>query len=100
MHGMEAPQERDLVIGAVRPVLHEIGDQQDAEQLGKERQSTHPFLQRRTDQPAEQAMDGEVHDHQRQSDQQVVDDEMREVDLPARPEIGCSQCSGNIFSIR
>jgi hypothetical protein len=36
--------------------------------------------------PAEQAVDREVHDQQRQSHQQVIHDEMREVGLPARPE--------------
>src|SRR6185369_7012785 len=85
-HGMEPPQEGNLVIGAMGPVLHEVGNQQHEEQLGKERQPADPFLQRRVDQPAEQAMDGEVDDQQRQSDDQMVDDEMREVDLPSRTE--------------
>ena len=64
----------------------QVGDQQDEEERGKERQAADPFLQRIPDQPAEQAMDREVHDQQRQSDQQMIHDEMREVSLPARPK--------------
>ena len=29
MHGMEAPQERHLVIRTVRPVLHHVGSEQN-----------------------------------------------------------------------
>jgi hypothetical protein len=66
--------------------LDEIGDQQRPEQLGEKRQPADPLLQRRPDQPAEQAVDGEIDDHQCQSDQKVVHHEVREVDLPVRPE--------------
>ena len=42
-------------------------------------------------------MDGEIHDEQRQPDQQVVDDEMREVGLPAGTEHGLLAVQGEHF---
>ena len=38
MHRVEAPEERHLVVGAVRPVLHEVGGEDHEEELGDEGQ--------------------------------------------------------------
>src|SRR5207244_4274814 len=86
MNRVETPQHRDLVVSAMGPVLDEIGNQQHQEQLGEERQAADPLLQRSPDEPAEQAMNGEIDDHQRQPNQQMIDDEMREVGLPPLPK--------------
>ncbi len=46
MDGMQAPQDRHLMVCAMRPVLHQVCHEQDQDHLQPERQAANPFLQR------------------------------------------------------
>src|SRR5678809_1333950 len=84
--GVQPPQHGDLVIGAMRPVLDQVGDQDDQEQGDEERQVLDPGADAVLGGPAEQLVDEQVGREQDEAHDHVVDEEVVEVGLPLRPE--------------
>ena len=70
----------------MRPVLHQVGDQDDQEQGDRERQLLHPGADAVLRRPAEQLVHQQVGRQQDEADDHVVDDEVLEVDLPLGAE--------------
>ena len=70
------------MVGAVRPVLHQVGDEHDQEQRDEERQLLDPGADAVLRSPAEQLVDEQVGREQDEAHDQVVDEEMVEVGLP------------------
>ena len=85
---MDAPQERHLVIGPVRRVLHQVRHQHRQEQLQRVGQAGDGLLQRLIRGPGEQPVHEEVDAQQHRADRQVVEQEVLHVHLPFRAEHG------------
>jgi hypothetical protein len=82
MYRVETPQERHLVIRAVRPVLRHIRHQHTQQQLRQERDVLHGLLEMAADQPAEHVVQQEIHRQQRQPHDEMVHREMLQIGLP------------------
>ncbi len=86
VHGMEAPQRRHLVHGAVRRVFHQVGRHQHGEELHQAGQGPEPVLQPGIHRPGEQRRHGPHAHEQEDADRQVVEDEVAAVVPEIRPQ--------------
>ena len=94
VHRVQSPQQRHLVVGAVRPVLHQVGHQNDEEQRHPEVQPLHPAANAIVGGPAKELVHDEVGGQQHKAHHHVVHDEVMKVRLPLGAEHGL------VFAVR
>ena len=86
VHRVQPPQQRDLVVRTVRPVLHQVGHQDDEEQRHPEVEPLNPAADAVVGGPTEQLVHQQVGGQQHEAHHHVVDDEVVEVGLPLGAE--------------
>ena len=80
---MQAPQP-GLVVGAVCPVLDQVGSQNNQQQLEHERQVLNPCLQLVFNSPTKGAVHHQVGGQQYKAHHHMVDDKVVKISLPFR----------------
>ena len=98
----KSPQQRDLVVRAMRPVLHQVGHQHDQKQRDKEIETGSPSCASPSlDGPARTAVHQQIGRQQTKPIDHVVDDEVLHVGLPLGPEHRLRlRRSANSFSMK
>ena len=84
--GVEPPEPRHPVEGAVDPVLGEVGDEHDLDDLEHQRLRRDRVLEPRPGGPPEEQRGRQHREHDRQLHHQVTHREVHQVGRPARPE--------------